>query len=87
MMGEKVTVGKRPDGSFVLTFPEEEFVDILSAFYDGESCCRAVAEDKTLDEESADMAVQAAECLKLLGDLIGRPEASPPPRRLKLVRH
>ena len=87
MMGETVTVGKRPDGSIVLTFPEEEFVDILSAFFDGASCCRAFAEDKTLDEESADTAVQAAECLKLLGDLFGKHEASPPPRRLQLVSH
>ena len=86
MLGETVTVEKRLDGSIVLTFPKEEFVSILSAFYDGESCCRAVAEDKTLDEESADMAIEAAECLKLLGDLFGnREEVSPPPRRLRLV--
>ena len=85
MMGETVTVEKRPDHSIVLTFPEEELFDILSAFCDGESCCRAVAEDKTLGEESADMAVQAAECLKRLSDLFGNPEDSPPPRRLRLV--
>ena len=84
-MGEKVTVEKRSDGSFVLTIPEEEFVDILSAFCDGEICCRAVAADKTTDEEPADMAVQAAECLKLLAHLLGTAEGSlPPPRRLHI---
>jgi len=85
MMGETVTVEKRPDRSIVLTFPEEEFVDILSAFCDGESCCRAVAEDKRTDAESADMAWDAARCLKLLADLFGKLEVSPPRRRLRLV--
>ncbi len=83
MMGEKVTVRKRPDRSVVLTIPEGEFIDIESAFWDGEVCCRVLSANKSLNEESAGLALQAAECLKLLGDLLRSADVSdPPPHRL-----
>ena len=86
MIGEKVTAEKRHDGSVVLTIPEGEFIDIESAFWDGEVCCRVLSKNRSLDEKYAGLALQAAECLELLRDLLGRADVSNPlPRHSQLV--
>ena len=86
MIGEKVTAEKGRDGSIVLTIPEGKFLEIESAFGDGEVCCRVLSKNNSLDEEYVGLALQAADCLKLLRDLLDRADVSDPlPRHLRLV--
>ncbi len=81
MIGEKVTAEVRGDGAIVLIVPDEDSIDIIvSAFMDGETCCRAVSEIQDFDEESRDMAREAAECLERLGDIFGKAMGGPPKR-------
>ena len=84
MMCEKVTAELRVDGTTVLLIPDEDSIDIESAFMDGATCCRAASENQGFDEESRDMALQAAECLERLEDIYGQATGRPPPERPKL---
>ncbi len=83
-MCEKVTAELRVDGTIVLTIPDEDSIDIESAFMDGATCSRNYSMDPGLDEESRDMALQAAECLERLEEIFGQAFGENPPKRTRL---
>ncbi len=84
MMDEKITEEMRQNESIVLTIPESESIDVMSAFMDGATCSRTCSEDPELDVESREMALQAAECLERLEEILGQAFGENPPKRTKL---
>ncbi len=87
MMCEKVTAELRADGAIVLIIPDEELVDVVSAFMSGATCCRAVSKNSQFDEASREIALEAAECLERLEE-ISQTMGGPEPKRpiLRLVK-
>ena len=83
-MCEKITAEMRKDGAIVLTVPGEEFIDLASAFMDGKICCRYVSKNSKFDDESSDMASEAACNLERLEDIFCRAMGGQPPEKTKL---
>ena len=84
MMCEKITAELRADGAIVLIVPDDDLIDVGSAFMDGATCSRIHSENPKLDEEQKDMALQASECLERLEEIFGLAMGKPPLKRAKL---
>ncbi|MCH7821785.1 MAG: hypothetical protein IIA07_07185 [Proteobacteria bacterium] len=87
-MYEKIAAELRADGAIVLTVPDDDIIDVESAFMDGATCSRIHSENPKLDEEQRDMALQASECLERLEEIFGLAmgNSRPPKTELRLVK-
>ncbi len=83
MMCENVTAELGADGAIVLTVPNEELIDVVSAFMSGATCCRSVSKNPQFDEMSREIALEAAECLERLEE-ISQTMGGPAPKRPRL---
>ena len=87
MWCDKVTAELRADGTVVLIIPDEERIDILSAFSVGATCSRFISDNQKLRKDPRDTALEVAECLERLEEMIEQLFGGQAPERptLRLV--